>query len=86
MSFPSINNPTFLLKTRPFLYTSMKAAVTELERPVKELGLKGIKMDGTVKGEYLDSKRFWSIFKKAEELGTPIFIHVEDTRLKALKL
>ena len=56
------------------------AAVTELERAVKELGLKGIKMDGTVKGEYLDSKRFWPIYKKAEALGTPIFIHVEDTR------
>lgn len=56
------------------------AAVTELERAVKELGLKGIKMDGTVKGEYLDSKRFWPIFKKAEELGAPIFIHVEDAR------
>lgn len=37
-------------------------------------------MDGTIKGEYLDSKRFLPIFKKAEELGTPIFIHVEDTR------
>lgn len=56
------------------------AAVTELERSVKELGLRGIKMDGTVKGEYLDSKRFLPIFKKAEELKTPIFIHVEDTR------
>lgn len=56
------------------------AAITELERAVKDLGLRGIKMDGTVKGEYLDSKRFWPIFKKAEELETPIFIHVEDAR------
>jgi 5-carboxyvanillate decarboxylase len=56
------------------------AAASELERAVKELGLKGIKMDGTVKGEYLDAKKYWPIFKKAEELGTPIFIHVEDTR------
>ena len=56
------------------------AAVAELERAVKELGLKGIKMDGTVKGEYLDSKRFWPIFRKAEELNVPIFIHVEDPR------
>jgi 5-carboxyvanillate decarboxylase len=61
------------------------SAVTELERAVKELGLKGIKMDGTVKGEYLDSKRFWPIFKKAEELMTPIFIHVEDTRDSMIK-
>jgi len=61
------------------------AAVAELERAVKELGLKGIKMDGTVKGEYLDSKRFWPIFKKAEALGTPIFVHVEDTRESMIK-
>ncbi|MBN1625399.1 MAG: amidohydrolase [Deltaproteobacteria bacterium] len=61
------------------------AAIAELERAVKELGLRGIKMDGTVKGEYLDSKRFWPIFKKAEELGTPIFIHVEDTRDSMIK-
>jgi len=56
------------------------AAVVELERAVKELGLKGIKVDGTVKGEYLEAKKFWPIFKKAEELGAPIFIHVEDPR------
>ena len=46
-----------------------EVAIAELERAVKELGLRGIKMDGTVKGEYLDSKRFWPIFKKAEEFG-----------------
>ena len=61
------------------------AAVTELERAVKELGLKGIKMDGTVNGEYLDAKKYWPIFKKAEELGTPIFIHVEDARVSIIK-
>jgi len=62
-----------------------EAAVAELERAVKDLGLKGIKIDGTVKGEYLDSKRFWPIFKKAEELNTPIFIHVEDPRPAMVK-
>jgi predicted TIM-barrel fold metal-dependent hydrolase len=57
-----------------------EAAATELERAVKDLGLRGVKMDGTVKGEYLDSKRFRPVFKKAEALNVPIFIHVEDTR------
>ena len=61
------------------------SAVAELERAVKELGLKGIKMDGTVRGEYLDSKRFRPILKKAEELGAPVFIHVEDTRDSMIK-
>ena len=53
-----------------------KAAVAELERAVKELGLKGIKRDGNIKGEYLAGKKYWPVFKKAEELGTPIFIHI----------
>lgn len=56
------------------------AAIIELERAVKELGLKGIKVDGTVKGDYLDAKKYWPIFQKAEALGTPIFIHPEDLR------
>jgi len=54
------------------------AAAAELERAVKDLGLRGIKVDGTVQGEYLDNKKFWPIFKKAEELETPIFIHPEE--------
>jgi predicted TIM-barrel fold metal-dependent hydrolase len=61
------------------------AAITELERAVKELGLRGIKIDGTVKGEYLDNKKFWPVFKKAEELGTPIFIHPEEMQGDKLK-
>lgn len=52
------------------------AAVAELERAVKELGLKGIKMDGTIEGRYLDDKQFRPVLKKAEELGIPIFIHM----------
>jgi predicted TIM-barrel fold metal-dependent hydrolase len=61
------------------------AAAAELERAVKDLGLKGVKMDGTVKGEYLDSKRFRPVFKKAEALKVPVFIHVEDTRESMIK-
>jgi predicted TIM-barrel fold metal-dependent hydrolase len=61
------------------------SAIAELERAVKDLGLKGIKIDGTVKGEYLDAKKFWPVFKKAEELGTPIFIHPEEMTGDKLK-
>jgi len=51
------------------------AAVVELERAAKDLGLKGIKIDSTIKGEYLDAKKYLPIFKKAEELDMPIFLH-----------
>ena len=53
-----------------------EAAVAELERAVKELGLKGIKINGIIEGEYLDSKKLWPVLKKAEELGTPVFLHI----------
>jgi 5-carboxyvanillate decarboxylase len=51
------------------------AAATELERAVKELGLKGASINSHTKGEYLDDKKYWPIFEKAEELGVPIYIH-----------
>jgi len=53
-------------------------AVKELERAVKELGLKGIKIDSTIKGEYLDQKKFLPIFKKAQELDVPVFLHPDE--------
>lgn len=53
------------------------AAVKELERAVKDLGLHGIKLNThKINGEYLDHKMFWPIYKKAEELDTPIFLHI----------
>jgi predicted TIM-barrel fold metal-dependent hydrolase len=51
------------------------AAVAELERAAKDLGLKGIKIDSTIKGEYLDAKKYRPVFKKAEELDMPVFLH-----------
>jgi 5-carboxyvanillate decarboxylase len=61
------------------------AAITELERAVKELGLKGIKTDSTIKGEYLDAKKYRPIFKKAEELGMPIFLHPDEMPADMIK-
>ncbi len=52
-----------------------QAAANELERAVRELGLKGACIDSHVNGEYLDNKKYWPIFKKAEQLDSPIYIH-----------
>lgn len=54
------------------------AAVGELERAVKELGLKGVKVDSHINGEYLDNKKYWPIFEKAEELDVPVYIHPRE--------
>jgi predicted TIM-barrel fold metal-dependent hydrolase len=50
-------------------------AVAELERTVREYGFKGAVINGHVQGRYLDDKFFWPIFKKAEALGVPIYLH-----------
>ena len=50
-------------------------AAKELERAVNELGLKGVSINSHTKGEYLDDKKYWVIFEKAEKLGVPIYIH-----------
>ena len=61
------------------------AAVTEMERAAKDLGLKGIKIDSTIKGEYLDAKKYRPIFKKAEELEMPIFLHPDEMPADMIK-
>ncbi len=50
-------------------------AANELERAVRELGLKGAKINSNVRGEYLDDEKYWGIFEKAESLNVPIYLH-----------
>jgi 2,3-dihydroxybenzoate decarboxylase len=50
------------------------AAADELERTVK-LGFKGAMIHGLANGIFLDDKRFWPIFARAEALGVPIYLH-----------
>ena len=51
------------------------AAADELERAVKELGLKGAVINGHTRGRYLDDPFFWPILERAEELAVPIYLH-----------
>lgn len=50
-------------------------AARELERAVKELGLRGVKLNSHVGGNYLDDTRYWPIFEVAEKLGVPVYLH-----------
>lgn len=52
-----------------------QAAAEELERAVQQLGLKGALINGQTNGEYLDDKKYWMIFERAEALGVPIYLH-----------
>ncbi len=50
-------------------------AAKELERAVKELGLRGWKTHSNFGDSFLDEKRYWPILAKAEELGVPVYLH-----------
>ena len=52
-----------------------KAAVEELMRAVRELGLRGAAIFSNINGKPLDSKEFWPIYERASKMGVPLFIH-----------
>jgi predicted TIM-barrel fold metal-dependent hydrolase len=51
-----------------------KAAADELERTTK-LGFKGPMIHGLANGSFLDDKRFWPIFERAQALDVPVYLH-----------
>jgi 2,3-dihydroxybenzoate decarboxylase len=52
-----------------------KAAADELERAVTRLGFKGALVNGLTNGVFLDDKRFWPIFERAQALDVPLYMH-----------
>jgi len=56
-------------------YQDPIASARELERSVRELGLKGAKIHSHLEGEFLDQDKFRIIFEKAAELHIPLYLH-----------
>jgi len=54
---------------------NVEAAVSELERAVRTLKLKGVHIGSNVRGTYLGDARFLPFFEKAAALDVPVFIH-----------
>jgi predicted TIM-barrel fold metal-dependent hydrolase len=52
-----------------------EAAADELERTTRELGFKGAMLHGLANEVFLDDKRFWPIYARAEQLDVPIYLH-----------
>jgi 2,3-dihydroxybenzoate decarboxylase len=50
-------------------------AAKELERAVRQLGLKGAILNSHTLGQYLDDPKVWDIFAAAEALDVPIYLH-----------
>ena len=56
-----------------------KPALEELERAVKDLGLKGVHIWTVLNGHHLDSKERWPFYEKVAELGIPIDVHISGS-------
>lgn len=52
-----------------------EAAADELERAVRKLGFKGAMIHGHTQGSFLDERKYWVIFERAQALGVPIYLH-----------
>src|SRR5262249_31661798 len=52
-----------------------KAAADELERTVTRHDFKGALINGLTAGAFLDQRRFWCIFERAQALDVPIYFH-----------
>ncbi len=50
-------------------------AAAEFERCVRKLGFKGVMVNGTINGQFLDDPKFTPLFEAAEALGVPIYLH-----------
>jgi len=61
-------------------------AARELERAIKELGLRGIKINSHVGDSYLDDKKYWAIFEVAEKMDVPVFLHPNTPVADSIKL
>jgi predicted TIM-barrel fold metal-dependent hydrolase len=60
-----------------------EAAVAELERAVRELGLRGLKLHPTAQGFRPDDRAVYPLYETAAGLGIPITVHTGTTGLGA---
>lgn len=58
-------------------------AVPELERAVKELGLRGLKLHPTTQAFFPHDRRFYPLWEKCAELGIPALFHTGQTGVGA---
>src|SRR3972149_3211622 len=62
-----------------------EAAADELERTVTKLGFKGTMIHGHTQGSFLDERKYWVIFERAQALGVPIYLHPTLAHPDAMK-
>ena len=55
-----------------------KAGADELQRAMRDLGMKGAMLFGHTNGLYLDDDRYQPFWERAEALNAPIYLHASD--------
>jgi aminocarboxymuconate-semialdehyde decarboxylase len=69
------SNPGRLAALATLPMQSPQAAAAELERSVRDLGLRGCEINSNVNGTNLDDPGLAPFWSKAQELDVPVFIH-----------
>lgn len=60
--------------------------LSELQRAIGDLGLKGVMINSSVAGEYLDSPRATPFFELVTQLDVPVFMHPPRVTIGAEKM
>jgi predicted TIM-barrel fold metal-dependent hydrolase len=68
-------NPSRLAAFTSLALKDPEAAAKELERSIQKLGFRGVLLDGTTDGVFLDDPRFTPIFEAAVTLNVPVYLH-----------
>jgi 2,3-dihydroxybenzoate decarboxylase len=56
----------------------VSAAADELQRAVKDLGFKGVLINGQTGGHYLDEDQYQPFWERVQELDVPVYLHAGD--------
>ena len=68
-------HPTRFAAMAALPMASPDAAAEELERCVRQLGFKGVNINGHNRGRYLDDPFYAPVLARAEALNVPIYLH-----------
>jgi len=68
-------HPTRFIGLAVLPLQNMDAAITELERCVNKLGMKGILLYSNLDGKFPDEPEFRGLFEAAEKLDVPVLLH-----------
>lgn len=69
------NNPSRFSGLAAISFEDVAAGVSELERAVTKLGLKGLILNSHIRGRYLSDPELWPILEAVEALDVPLYLH-----------